>query len=334
LSSATNVREQVVAEEANGPATLFWMDRIADLSGVDVFHNTFNILPYRMKIPTVITLTDVMWIKHPTWARGPGAWGHVEVAFYRRGMWNAIKKADRLVAISEATKQEIGSLDRSALSRTCVALEGIAEDYHAMDGAEGERLIEGIKRRYLQGAKRYVLTVGQYSVYKNHDRVLEAFARAFRDEPDMHLAFVQRLGQGPKMLRPRAKELGIDNRVHFLHGLPLIDIVALFNGATTLCHPSLYEGFGNPPAEAMACGCPVITSNRSSMPEVSGVAAELVDPESVGSIAQALKKVAGDESLRKSMHERGLERAKQLTWKAHVEGNLAAYREVLDQNRR
>lgn len=332
LSFAPNVREQVVPEEANGPATLFWMNRIADLRGVDLFHNTFNILPYRLKIPTVIMVTDVMWIKHPTWARGPGMWGHVEVAFYRQGMWNAIKHADRIIAISEATKREIGSLDPSATARTRVALEGIAEDYHAMDGAEGERLIESVRRRYLGGAKRYVLTVGQFSVYKNHTRVLEAFAKAFRDQPDMHLAFVQRLGKGPEVLRPMAKKLGVDDRVHFLHNLPLIDIVAVFNGATTLCHPSLYEGFGNPPAEAMACDCPVITSNRSSMPEVSGVAAELVEPESVEAIAQALRKVAGNEALRESMRARGLERAKQLTWKAHVEGNLAAYREVLDQN--
>jgi len=96
------------------------------------------------------------------------------------------------------------------------------------------------------------------------------------------------------------------------------------------CHPSLYEGFGNGPAEAMAAGCPVVTSNRSSMPEVSGVAALLVDPESIESVAAALRRVAHEPGLAASMRERGLRRAKELSWKTCAEGTLAVYRETLE----
>jgi glycosyltransferase involved in cell wall biosynthesis len=334
LSSEPNVREQVVPQEANGPATLLWFPTIVDLHGADLYHNMFNILPLWLRIPSVVTVNDVMWIKHPDWAKGPGWWGHVEVAYFQAGLWRALQYADRIMTISEASRSEILSIAPQAAGRTHVALEGISPDFHPIEEPERTRLLQALRARYLHGAPRYVLTVGQFAVYKNHVRVLRAFAKAFADQPDMHLAFVQRLGCGPAALRPIATQLGVDSRVHFLSNVPLIDLVALYNGATALCHPSLYEGFGNPPAEAIACGCPVVTSNRSSMPEVSGVASMLVDPENVDEIASALSVVASDQQLAASMRQRGLRRASELTWKAFAEGNLACYRDVLARRTR
>lgn len=329
LSPAPNASEIVVRAEANGPSTLLWFPSVVDLSRVDLYHNTFNIMPYRMPVPAVVTINDIMQIKHPSWAKGPGALGWAEVLYKRHTTLVAFRSARRMIAISEATLREIASVDPEAARRTSVALEGISPDFHAMDGAEGERLIEGARRRYVPGAGRYVLTVGQFSGYKNHERVLRAFARAFRDDAATHMVFIQRLGVGPKVLRPIARELGVDARVHFAQGLPLVDLVALYNGALALCHPSLYEGFGNPPAEAMACGCPVVTSNRSSMPEVAAGAALLVDPESVEDIASALSRVATDPALAASLGARGLERASQLSWKRFAEINLETYRAAL-----
>ena len=129
---------------------------------------------------------------------------------------------------------------------------------------------------------------------------------------------------------PIARQEGIEGRVRFLRDVPFDELVALYNGAIALCHPSLYEGFGNCPSEALAAGCPVVTSNRSSMPEVSGDAALYVDPESVESVAEALRRVEGESGLAESMRAKGFARAMQLTWKAYAEGNLAAYREVLN----
>jgi glycosyltransferase involved in cell wall biosynthesis len=330
LSAAPNVRETVVRAEANGPATLLWLPRVVSLRGVDLFHATFNILPAGLAMPTVVTLCDVMWMKHPDWARSPGAWGIVETLFYRNGIRRALGRATRIVAISEATRAEIGSLDRAAFERTRVAHEGVDPAvYRPLAGEEGRAFCEETRRRRLPGARRYVLAVGQFAPYKNHPMVVRAFARAFRDEPDVHLALVQRLGRGRQVLEPLARELGVAERVHFLHDLPVAEVVALFHGALCLCHPSLYEGFGNCPAEAMACGCPVVTSNRSAMPEVSGVAALLVDPESVEEVAAALRRVASDPELAASMRARGLARAAELTWRSHAERTLAVYREIL-----
>ncbi len=330
LSQAPNVREVVVRQEANGPATLLWLPRVVDLRGVDLFHATFNILPASLPMKTLVTLCDVMWIKHPEWARSPGLLrGMVETAFFRRGIRQALRSATRIAAISEATRQEIGSVDPRALAKTSVTLLGISEEFRPLEGEDGARAIAAARGRWLPGAGRYVLAVGQFAGYKNHERVVRAFARAFRDEHDVHLGLVQRLGEGERVLRPIARALGVDDRVHFVSGVPLHDLVALYNGATSLCHPSLYEGYGNPPGEALACGCPVITSNCSSMPEVSKDAARYVDATDVEDIARALREVASDEALRARMRERGLARAKELSWRRFAEENVAIYRELL-----
>jgi glycosyltransferase involved in cell wall biosynthesis len=329
LSTEPNVESRVVTQEANGPATLLYLPWVVDLSGVDLFHATYNILPAGLKMPTVVTLCDVMWIKYPEWARQPGLWGFVETLFYRRGIRHALAKATRLAAISQETKREIGTVDRDAERRTRVAMEGVASDFHPLEGEAGRVQIETTRARWLPSAARHILTVGQFAGYKNHERVVRAFARAFTDHPEIHLGLVQRLGRGKKALGPIVRQLGITERVHFLSGVPLPDIVALMNGAIALCHPSLYEGFGNPPAEALACGCPVVTSNRSSMPEVSGDAAVLVDPESVESIAAGLRRVAFEPGLADSMRQRGLLRAKALSWQSFAAANLAIYREIL-----
>jgi glycosyltransferase involved in cell wall biosynthesis len=145
----------------------------------------------------------------------------------------------------------------------------------------------------------------------------------------MHLVFVQRLGDGSRMLSAAAMQLGIAERVHVLRAVPFDELRALFWGAEVLCHPSLYEGFGNPPAEALAAGCPVVTSNRSSMPEATGGAAILVDPESDVAIADALRSVTSNEGVAASLRVRGIERAKRLRWPGVVERVLAVYRELL-----
>jgi glycosyltransferase involved in cell wall biosynthesis len=329
LSDYPNVEERVVKQEANGPATLLYLPRVVDLRGVRLFHATFNILPAGLEMPSVVTLCDVMWLKHPYWARSPGLWGYVETLFYQRGIRQALRHATRIGAISQATKDEIGTIDRAAYERTRVTLLGVAPEFRPLEGAEARAEIDRVRTKWVPGASRYVLTVGQYIGYKNHERVVRAFASAFADHPEIHLALVQRLGEGERVLGPIVRELSLEGRVHFLSGLSLPELVALYNGAITLCHPSLYEGFGNPPVEALASGCPVVTSNRSSMPEVSAVAGILVNPEDVADIAGALRRVAFEPGLAEGMRARGLTRAKELTWEAFARGNLAIYREIL-----
>jgi len=320
LCTADNATEVVVPEEANGPATLFFLPKVVDLRAADLYHCPFNILPHGLTMRTVVTVCDVMWLKSPQHARSPGWRGTVEQAFYQHGTWRSLRHATRIIAISRATLSEIASLDEAAAGRTRVVLEGVSSDFRPLRADE---------RKNVLGERRYVLTVGQHVGYKNHSGVLRAFATAFRDCPDVHLVLVQRLGDGKRALGGLADSLGIGHRVHFLHEVPLDDLVALYNGAIALCHPSLVEGFGNPLVEAMACGCPVVTSNRSSMPEVTGRAALLVDPENPADIARALVRIAFEPDLAEVMRRRGFRRAKELSWDACARGTLAVYREAL-----
>lgn len=330
LSRAPNVTERVVAREANGPATMFAMPWLAELHDVDLFHNPFQILPHGLRMRTVVTILDLMWVLHPSWARSPGWWGYVESTFYGHGICHALRHATRLIAISDATRADIAKVDPAAAARTLVVHEGVAAWFRPAITPEELAHVARVRERYLPGARRHLLAVGQSSPYKNHEMVLRAFARAFHDEPEVQLGLVERLGQGERSLRPIAAALGVAERVRLLRDVPFDDLVALYQGALCLCHPSLMEGFGNGPAEAMACGCPVVTSNRSSMPEVSAGAALLVDPESIASIAAALGRVARDHAEANRMRERGLVRASELSWKRCAEQTLALYREVLD----
>jgi glycosyltransferase involved in cell wall biosynthesis len=329
LSYAPNVHEVVFPYDANGPVTMWMMRQFANLRGVRLFHATFNIHPAGLPMPVVTTVHDVMWLKYPHWARNPGVWGRVETVFYQHGIRRALSQATRIAAISEATKREIGSVDASAEARTRVTHYGVGSDWRPATTDEDRAAAEAARQKWVPNAKRYVLTVGQYAPYKNHAAVVRAFAAAFRDDPSVHLALVQRLGEGSRVLTALAEERGLAGRVHFLKDVPFTELRALFWGAIVLCHPSLYEGFGNPPSEALGAGCPVITSNRSSMPEVSTGAGILVNPEDDAAIADALRRVASDAELAAKMRNDGLEKVKHFQWSATAEKTLAIYREVL-----
>jgi glycosyltransferase involved in cell wall biosynthesis len=332
LSACSNVQEVVVPQEANGPATLFWLPRVFDFRSVDLYHCPFNLLPHGLRTKSVVTVCDVMWIKTPQWAQHRRLYRHIERLFYQHAIWNALRHADRLICISEATRNEVQSLDSKASARARVALEGVSNDFRQMSAEELSTRLEALRHRRILPNKRYVLTVGQYSAYKNHEGVVRAFALAFWDNPDIDLVLVQRLGNGSRILGDIAKSIGIADRVHVLQAIPFDDLVALYNGALALCHPSFVEGFGNPIAEAMACACPVVTSNRSAMPEVVNGAGLLVNPDNASSIATSLRRVAFDSEFRAERIELGLKRAKELSWDAFAHKTLDVYRETLALN--
>ncbi len=326
LSREPNVREQVVASVASGPTTMWALPLVADLRGVDAFHGTFNIQPAGLTMPVITTVHDTMWLAQPECCRRSGLWGLVETFYWGHGLRRALRRSQRLLTVSEASRRAIGQIDARAAERTRVTPLGIEPGLRAAT-PEDASVVARVRARHLPGVKNYILSVGQFAGYKNHQGVVRSFALAFRDRPDMELVFVHRLGESSRLV-PLARELGVADRLRFLHGLNDEEMRALFWGATCLCHPSFIEGFGLPVAEAMACGCPVVTSRVSAMPEVAGDAALLVDPHDDRDIARAMLEIEDDPELADDLRARGVARARAFQWRHTAERTLSAYREV------
>jgi glycosyltransferase involved in cell wall biosynthesis len=323
LSDAENVTEQVVKQAANGPATMWWLPRVVDLSGVDLFHATANIMPAGLPMPCVVTVHDIMWLTRPRWC-GTGFKGRIDRQFYGHGIMRALRSAEAIATVSGATAAEIAAFHPPGAERTTVTLSGVSRRFRPV--ASDPAALQALG---LVPGRAFVLTVGQYSPYKNHEGAIRGFAQAFARRMDIDLVLVQRSGPRGDRLLDLARRLGMGGRVHVLPAVSDDALLALYCAATALLHPSFCEGFGNPVAEAMACGCPVVTSGVSAMAEVAGGAARLVDPSETASIAAGLRDVTDDPGRAIEMRAAGLLRAGDLQWGGYAEANLAIYRRVL-----
>ncbi len=224
-----------------------------------------------------------------------------------RGLYSILpRRVHRLLTVSEFTRQRIIDLFGLAPERVGVVPNAPSPHFQPLDAG----LMEPTLRR-LGVARPYVFALGAISARKNFIRLLQAWQRIQGRWPEHRLVIVGtaglRFADGGGLGRLPERALLLDH-------LPDDDLVALYNGADVLAYPSLYEGFGLPVVEAMACGTPVLTSNTSSMPEIAGEAALLVDPWSVDAIASGLETLLSDEGLRTELSMRGRTRAAEFSW--------------------
>jgi glycosyltransferase involved in cell wall biosynthesis len=317
LSPLPNVRETVVRAAANGPLSLWLLPRLIDLRGVDLFHAPANILPAGLAMPSITTIHDSMWLNRPQLCN-PRLWGQVERRFYANGMRRALRRSRAILTVSEATRADLVALAPDRAAHIVAAPPGVSPAFGPADA-----------NTRVAWPRRFILTVGQYAPYKNHHNALAAFARAFPEADGPDLLFVQRRGPDTAGLRAMAAALGVGERVHCLPPVDERQLAALYRGALALLHPSLCEGFGMPVAEAMASGCPVVTSDRSAMPEVAGGAALLADPEDPDAIAAALRRIADDPECAQRLSALGIERARKLDRSQFAAATLAVYRTLL-----
>ena len=179
--------------------------------------------------------------------------------------------------------------------------------------------------------KPYILYVGSERPRKNLGRLFEAFAELKGEFPELKLVKIGVGGRSGKYRRDTIKELdslGISRDIIFVDWASQLDLAHYYSSAQLLAYPSLYEGFGLPPLEAMACGCPVVTSNTSSLPEVLGKAGIMVNPYDIHALAQAMRQVLTDSQLRDNMIRKGLEQAKRFSWEKTAEQTQEVYNKV------
>jgi glycosyltransferase involved in cell wall biosynthesis len=290
---------------------------------VHLLHEPHYVLPPATRCRSVVTIHDCIHLMFPQYL--PGALAHV---YARASMWSAVRKADRVLTVSEASKRDI--LRFFDIPRDKVEVIYNAIDERFLEAPDEERM-DLIRQRY-QLQHPFLLYVGNIKPHKNLERLIDAFGRArTHGLEDLRLIIIgDELSKYPA-LRQAVHRHRLDKYVRFLGFQPYETLSAFYRLARAFVFPSLYEGFGLPPLEAMACGTPVITSNVSSLPEVAGGAALLVDPYDPASIAEAIGRAVTDDGLRSEMVRRGLARARDFSWQQSVAATHRIYMEVLDR---
>lgn len=288
---------------------------------VHLVHEPHYVLPPAITCRSVVTIHDCIHLMFPQYL--PNRLAYV----YARGsMWSATRKADRILTVSEASKRDILRFFDVPPDKVQVVYNAIDERFLQPPDEEGMDLI---RQRY-QLHRPFVLYVGNIKPHKNVERLIAAFGRARAAGPDdLQLLIVgDDLSRYPS-LRQMVHRNKLDKAVRFLGFQPASTIASFYRLARAFAFPSLYEGFGLPPLEAMACGTPVVTSNVSSLPEVAGDAALLVDPQNVDDIADGIRRAVTDETLRQTLIARGLVRARQFSWTESVAQTHRVYMEVI-----
>ena len=285
--------------------------------GFDLLHCT---TPYgtfkRTAYKKIITICDVTPLLFP-WTHG-----RMNVWHHRFVLPAILKQADHIITISDASKMDIIRCFNVPEEKITVTLLAANEAFQPVSHRLPSDAIAKLPQPY-------ILNVGTLEPRKNLIGLLRAFAMARRKGLPHSLVITGARGWGNSPLTAAVKELELSETVVFTGFVDDQDLPHLYTRADFFVYPSLYEGFGLPILEAMGCGTPVITSNLSSMPEVAGSAALLVDPLSETELTSAILRLAEDPNLRETMSHAGITRAAQFSWDKTVHETLAVYEKVL-----
>lgn len=251
----------------------------------------------------VFTLLDLIPLFYPDQA--PAA-----TFYYRRVVPWLLRASSGLVTISEHTQQDIRRMYPNFDKPIKVAYPGYRQTTFWPKDLDVQ---QQVLQKYQLSNKPFVFFLGEARPYKNISGILEGFAEA--QLPDHLLVVAGRMGDQEQGLRQKATDLGIAERTRFLGFVSDEDLAALYSACAVFVFASLYEGFGIPPLEAMACGAPVVLSRVASLPEVCAEAAVYIDPQSTPSIARGIREVALNPHKRQALKALGLERAKQFSYK-------------------
>ncbi len=283
------------------------------LSDADLFHGVLNVAPTFGSVPSVITIHDLAFLSFPQTFR------RVNRTYLTWATRVSARKAERILAVSEATKAEIVRLLDIAPDKIVVTHNACEPRFAPPDPVE----LAAFRRR-AGLPERFILFLGTLEPRKNLPTLLEAYAR-IAGTTDAPLIIGGGKGWLYDEIFAKAEALNLGEKIRFVGYVDADDQPLWYAAASVFAFPSLYEGFGMPPLEAMACGTPVVTSTSSSLPEVVGDAGLTVDPADPDALGAALLRVLGDRELHAELRERGLRRARQFSWRATAERTLEVY---------
>jgi glycosyltransferase involved in cell wall biosynthesis len=292
------------------------MDEAVGAAG-GIFHATDHLLPPFRRVRSVFTLYDLTFLKFPEAHLPLNRW-------YSRLMApRGLRASTAVIAISDSTKRDAVAAYGLPADHIQVIPLGVDARFRPVDSVAAE----GIRSRY-RLPDRFLLAVGTIEPRKNLITLLNVYHSLVDAVPDVKLVIVGKRGWRADAFYDRIRELGLGDRVILPGFVPDDDLPAIYSCAEALAFPSIYEGFGLPVLEAMACGTPVVCSNTSSMPEVAGQAAVLLAPDDVRGWTLALHQIVTDAPFRFDLRQRGLARAARFTWESTARQTQAVYEEV------
>lgn len=286
---------------------------------IDLLHLP-NLLPLLIRfVPTIVTIPDMAEYKVPKYSRLR--------QLYRRSIPHLVaRNADRIITISYSAKQDISTVTGAPLAKIDVT--------YLASAISGTTIVDNTEFNVLGKyhiKSEYILYVGSTLPHKNLKRVLEAFMLLkSRHKIPHQLVLVGNRDKNAALLMGQAEQMKMDGHIVLAGYVPDNDLPALYQNASLFVFPSLHEGFGLPILEAMTCGTPVVTSNVSSLPEVAGDAAILVDPMDVKAIADGMWVILKDEDRRQAMVAKGRLQAAEFSWEVCARQTLESYRKALD----
>ncbi len=286
---------------------------------VDLFHAMdFVLPPTRSKTRTLLTVHDLSFVRVPE-ATSPRL-----KAYLDRVVPNSVLRADHVLADSQSTKNDLVSLYDTPPNKVSVLASGVDPSFRRVDSH-----VSMTMRRKYRLEQPFIFSVGTVQPRKNYGRLIQALAQLRQKDYALDLVVAGGKGWLDDPIYEIVHRTGMEQHVHFIGFVDDRDLPALYSAAECLAFPSLYEGFGFPVLEAMACGTPVITSDVSSLPEVAGDAALLVDPYDSEAIAHAIASIVDDTALRSQLVEKGNKQVGRFSWVESARKLHQIYRDML-----
>jgi len=320
-----NVEIDSVFSEDSNVRRIIWeqltLPKLANEKGLDIFHYVDHSLSIISKpVPTVITVHDLAFFRHPeayTMSR------RVYKSLISRP---SIRRANKIITVSEYTKQEVLELTGVDPGKVHVVHNGINDEFRLIQ--DREPVDRFIREHSLP--PRYILFVGTLQPRKNVVGLIKSYALLMeRKAVPHHLVICGEKGWIFDEIFMEVERSRLNDRVRFIESIPHEHLPYLYNGAELFVYPSLFEGFGLPLLEAMRCGVPVVASSTTSMPEVVGDAGVLIDPNDVEGFAQSMEEILCDGELAADLARRGLERSREFSWDKCARQTLDIYRSMV-----
>lgn len=301
------------------------MRRRGRLDRLDLYHGTNFKLQTTGRCGGIVTIHDLWLDRFPQYSTK--LFGQ-RASFFRTR--RTARKARLVITVSDYSAREIASLYGLPREKIVVIPNGVSDDFRP---APDPAALSEFRRRFMIPTERFILFVGGADPRKNHQTLLKACARRAALLKDHSLVLVgdavHRFGD----MRQSARVHGLGDRAVCPGRLPIEALRQLYAHAAVFVFPSIYEGFGMPVLEAMACGAPVVTSRTTALPEVAGDAALLVDPEDVDAIGEAIVRLVEDRGLRDRLRAKGFEHVKLFTWERAARSTMALYRKCAEEPR-